>query len=604
MNLIFDIETNGFLEKLDRVHCVSIIDIDTEKLYSFNPSNIRDALEMLSKADSVIGHHIKGFDIPAILKVYPSFYFKEGCKIVDTLQLSRLCYPDLKQRDFGFRKKKPEFPGQLIGRHGLEAWGWRLGLHKGDYAKECKAKGIDPWAEYSDEMGSYCDLDAQVNLSLYKKLQEKLSKLAPKTIELEIQARDICDKQESFGVFFDKKAAEKLYTELVTIRESLHTELVDTFGSWYVREAHFVPKRDNKRMRYLEGCPLSKVKLIEFNPGSTQHIARCLQKMRGWKPTVYTDKGQVKVDEEVLSGLKYPEVPKLLEYLMVNKRISQLAEGKAAWLKKVKQDSRIYGKIDTMGTVTGRCSHNAPNLGQVPAVGKPYGKECRSLFIPEPGWEFVGADASGLELRCLAHYMAKWDNGAYAQEILSGDIHTANQKAAGLPTRDNAKTFIYGLLYGAGNPKIGQIIGKGAKAGKQLKDQFMANLPAFGKLLNAVTGKAKRDKYIRGIDGRVIYIRSAHSALNFLLQGCGAIIMKQAMINYHKILRDQGYVHGVDYRQVLHVHDEFQGECKPGLAEIVGQAMVNGIRQVTDQFEFRCPLDGEYKVGNSWAETH
>ncbi len=604
IQLIFDIETDGFLHKLTKIHCISIYHIQNEKLHHFGPDDIEGALDMLQEADEVIGHFIKGFDIPAILKVYPDFELKEGCQITDTLMFSKLIWSDLKERDFKFRKRRPEYPGRLIGSHGLEAWGHRLGYHKGDYAKECKAKGIDPWADYNEDMASYCDNDVMLNRELWLKILHKLRDLTELAIHLETESRAICDEQEKFGVCFDEEAAADLYNRLSEIRNTLHDKLVKIFGSWYVREKEFIPKRDNKTQGYLKGCPISKVKLVEFNPNSRDHIARCLIKMRGWKPKVFTNGGKPQVDESILSKLKYPEAKLLTQYLLVNKRISQLAEGRYAWLKLVKKDSRIYAKIDTNGTGTARCTHNSPNLGQVPAVRAAYGTECRSMFIATPGWVLVGADASGLELRCLGHYMAKWDLGAYIKEILHGDIHSTNQAAAGLPTRDNAKTFIYAFLYGAGNPKLGSITGKGAAEGKRLREKFLSALPAFKKLLEAVTGAAKKRGFIKAIDGRKVYIRSEHSALNFLLQSCGAIIMKQAMINYHKILQDQGYHHGDDYRQVLWVHDEWQVECRPGLEDIVGQAMVDGIKMVTDQFDFRCPLDGEYKVGKNWAETH
>ena len=604
IQLVFDIETNGFLHKLDRVHCIWIYNIQEDALKGYKPYEIEEALKVLADADEIIGHFIKGFDIPAIEKVYPDFKLKDGCKVTDTLMFSKMIWTDLKERDFKFRKKRPDFPGALIGRHSLEAWGHRLGFHKGDYSKDCKAKGIDPWAKWNEDMHDYCRVDVQLNYELYKRIQKNLKDLSPLAVDLETKSREKCDAQEKFGVYFDKEKGFELYNKLSTRRSVLHEELVSIFGSWYVREKEFTPKRSNKTQGYLEGCTLSKVKLVEFNPNSRDHIARCLQNRHGWKPKVFTAGGKPQIDEEVLSKLRYPEAKLLNEYLMVNKRISQLAEGRGAWLKLVKKDSRIYAKIDTNGTPTARCTHNSPNLGQVPAVRAEYGAECRELFTATPGWSLIGADASGLELRCLGHYMAKWDEGAYIKEILDGDIHTTNQEAAGLSTRDQAKTFIYAFLYGAGNHKIGTITGGGAKNGKVLRERFLDALPAFRKLLTAVTVAAKRRGYVKAIDGRKVFIRSEHSALNFLLQSAGAIVMKQAMVNYHNILQDTGLDHGDDYRQVLWVHDEWQVECRPGLEDIVGQAMVEGIRMVTGQFNFRCPLDGEYKVGKNWAETH
>lgn len=603
--LVFDIETDGFLQKLTKIHCIAIYNIQEQQLTRYTPTEIPEALAELTKADEVIGHFIKGFDLPAISKVYPQFKLKEDCVVTDTLLLSKLIWSDLKERDFKFRKKRPKFPGRLIGSHGLEAWGHRLGYHKGDYAKECKAEGIDPWAAYSDRMGDYCDNDVLLNVKLYERIQQRMSVFSDLAYELEVKSREICDQQESWGVYFDQDKAFELYSTLSEERNKLHDELVGIFGTWFVSKGRFIPKRPNKKLGYQTGCEMTKVGLVEFNPNSRDHIASRLIKTRGWKPKVFTNGGKPQVDEAILSDLKYPEAKLLVRYLMLNKRISQLAEGAGAWLKLVKRkDSRIYAKIDTNGTNTARCTHNSPNLGQVPAVRAEYGRECRELFCATPGWSFVGADASGLELRCLAHYLAKWDGGHYADTVGYGDIHTANQEAAGLSTRDQAKKFIYTLLYGAGNHKIGSIVGKSSGIGKKLREKFMSNLPAFKKLLDAVTRAAKKRGYIKAIDGRQVPIRSEHSALNFLLQSCGAIIMKQAMINYHEILQKQGYIHGKDYRQVLWVHDEWQVECKPGLEDTVGQAMVDGIRLVTEQFDFKCPLDGEYQIGKNWAETH
>jgi DNA polymerase I-like protein with 3'-5' exonuclease and polymerase domains len=239
-------------------------------------------------------------------------------------------------------------------------------------------------------------------------------------------------------------------------------------------------------------------------------------------------------------------------------------------------------------------------MGQIPNHGSPYGKECRELFEASNGYELVGADASGLELRCLAHFMAKYDGGAYAKELLTGDIHTANQKAAGLPTRNNAKTFIYAFLYGAGDEKIGKVIGKGAKEGAEIKATFLRKTPALRCLRDAVKAAAKERGYLFGLDGRRLPIRSEHAALNTLLQSAGAIAVKQATI----LLMDRIKAEGLDAHLVAHVHDEVQLEVRKGLGEKVGKMAVQAIQDAGKHFNFRCPLDGEYRVGGNWSETH
>ena len=273
-------------------------------------------------------------------------------------------------------------------------------------------------------------------------------------------------------------------------------------------------------------------------------------------------------------------------------------------MKMVKSDGRIYGSVITNGAVTGRMTHNSPNVAQVPAVGVPYGKECRTLFRVPEGRALVGADASGLELRCLAHYMARYDGGAYMKEILEGDIHTANQKAAGLPTRDNAKTFIYAFLYGAGDEKIGSIVGGTRQDGKKLKNRFLKRTPAIAKLKAQVEHVAKTRKYLIGLDGRKLRVRAVYASLNLLLQSAGAILMKQALVILDDKLQKEGLTPGIDYEFVANIHDEWQIECDQKYAEFIGKTAVEAIAEAGVFFNFRCPLDGEYKIGKTWAETH
>ena len=598
--LVFDVETNGLLDALTAIHCIVTYDLDTGALRQYHGGTIRSGLKALTDADLLIGHKIIDFDIPALKKVFPGF--SPGGDLRDTLLISRLVYPDLRDLDFvRLRKKEDYIPKRLIGLHGLEAWGHRLGFHKGDYAKEMKAKGVDPWAEFNQDMLAYCVNDVQLNVHLLDVLDKR--QFSEQSIKLEHDVFRICLEQMEFGCGFDRAAAEELYIKLSLRKNQIDSELRDIFKPWYASQGRFVPKRDNSTLGYVEGVPLTKITLVEFNPASRDHIANRLSKLRGWKPRVMTNGGKPQVDEVVLGSLPWPEAKLLTEYLMVSKRLSQLGDGKAAWLK-LERDGRIHGRINTNGAVTGRCTHSMPNLAQVPAVRAPYGVECRSLFRAAPGWRFVGADASGLELRCLAHYLARWDDGEYVRAILEGDIHTANQHAAGLPTRDQAKTFIYALLYGAGDGKIGEIIGKGPRAGRRLREKFMESMPAFRHLTEGVKTRAAAQGFVKGFDGRCLMIRSAHSALNTLLQGAGAVIMKQAMVNFHSLAADAGMVHGTHYRQVLFVHDELQCEALPEHAEEVGRFMVEGIRKVTEDFNLRCPLDGEYKIGLTWAETH
>lgn len=451
--LLFDVETNGLLDELDRVHSLVIKDYLTGSGYSCHnqPTSayragegyedghtVRDGLKMLAAGgdDIIVGHNIIRFDMRALKKVYPMFDVEES-RIVDTLLLSRLIWPDLKDRDAKLIKKG-KLPPKLRGSHGLKAWGIRLGILKGDFSE-----GTD-WQHWSPAMQSYCEQDVEVTAALWKLIKEK--QYSERAIRLEHEFAQVIDKQIEHGFKFNKEAAAKLYGELVMRRSELDAELKDMFPPWFVRQGEMVPKRSNKSTGYVEGAPFTKIKLQEFNPASRQQIADRLIHLYGWKPEEETESGQPKIDETVLGELDYPPAKLLAERFTVEKRIGQLAEGQAGWLR-LERNGRLHGSVNTNGAVTGRCTHSAPNMAQVPSCGAPYGSECRSLFTVDDGYVLIGCDASQLELVCLAHYMSRWDGGAYAEIIVSGDkdlgtdIHTANMKAAGLPTRDNAKTF-------------------------------------------------------------------------------------------------------------------------------------------------------------------
>ena len=570
--MIFDIETDGLIPT--KIHCV-VID---GKAYT----DIDKAIDILGRASEIVGHNIINFDIPAIQKFYPYF---QPVSVVDTLVLSRLIFPDMMDRDM----VRKDFPRKLIGRHSLEAWGHRLNLHKGDYD--------GGWETCSQEMIDYCIQDVAVTSKLYDRL--KAENFSEQSIELEHNVANIIKEQTDVGFAFDTIKAQQLVSTLANRREEINKELAKVFPSWEIRTP-FIPKVNNKTRGYVKGVEIDKVKVIEFNPGSRDHVANRLQKLKGWVPKQFTPDGKPKVDETVLSKLPYPEAKLLSEYYMLQKRLGQISEGAQAWLRhEIK--GRIHGQVNTNGAVTGRATHFNPNIAQCPANNVPYGKECRSLFIPSKGRVMVGIDLSGLELRCLAHYMWPYDDGAYGKEILEGDIHTTNQKAAGLSTRAEAKTFIYALVYGAGALRMGQIIGKGAKEGAVIKKKFLDATPALSQLITAVQKGADKG-FLYGLDKRKIKIRSKHSALNALLQNCGAVLCKQFIVEFNNSLIKHKLSNKA--KQVAWVHDEIQVESDPDVAEQVGKVAVQSIIDAGNFFKFRCPLTGEYHIGKSWAETH
>ena len=384
----------------------------------------------------------------------------------------------------------------------------------------------------------------------------------------------------------------------------------------------------------MEGAPYTPIEHVVFNPSSRDHIALKL-KEAGWVPTEFTDKGAPKVDDEVLEHVRVDDPVKqasidlIKEYLMIQKRIGQAAEGDKAWLRYVAEDGKIHGSVNPNGAVTGRATHSFPNLGQVPGVRAPYGEQCRAAFGAEhhldgltgTPWVQAGIDASGLELRCLAHFMAPYDNGEYADVILNGDIHTVNQNAAELPTRDNAKTFIYGFLYGAGDEKIGQIVGAGKERGKELKKKFLENTPAIAQLREAiqqglvesskwVAGEQQvkwKRRWIRGLDGRRVHVRSPHAALNTLLQSAGALICKLWIVRVEEMLLEAGLKHGWDgdFAYMAWIHDEIQVACRtPEIAQQVIDVSQEAMRWVGEHWNFRCRLDTEGKMGSNWKECH
>lgn len=595
MAFIFDLETDGLLDEVTKIHCLVIKDTETGEVFPCieKHNNIETGLKLLMKSDCIVGHNVIKYDIPVIQKLYPWFKVDQS-KVLDTIVLSRLIHTNVKDSDAKLLKLG-KLPGKLFGSHSLAAWGHRLGNYKGDYD--------GGWETFSQEMLDYCIQDVEVTAHLFKTLQDV--NYPQMSIELEHQVAWLMGKQERNGFHFNEKQAAELYATLSQRRGELDRELRDYFGSWVVQLPDFIPKRDNKTLGYKAGVPAKKSKEVMFNPSSRDHIANRLTTLYGWVPTEFTEGGKPQVDEVILSKLEYPPCKLLTEYLLVQKRISQLAEGDQAWMK-LSKGGKIHGSVNTNGAVTGRATHAYPNISQVPAGRAPYGKDCRSLFGVPSGWTLVGADASGLELRCLAHFMAKYDGGSYGKVLLEGDIHTENQKAAGLNSRDQAKTFIYGFLYGAGDAKIGSIVGGTSSDGKRLKGKFLRSLPALSRLSEAVKEAAKRG-YLIGLDGRRLHIRSSHAALNTLLQSAGALVCKKWLVILEEELQSAGLKHGWDgdYAFCAWSHDEVQIACRtPDIATTVANLATSCVPKAGEYFNFRCPLAGEAKMGVTWYDTH
>jgi DNA polymerase I-like protein with 3'-5' exonuclease and polymerase domains len=555
-------------------------------------------------------------------------------------------------------------PGKLIGSHKLEAFGYRIGIQKGEYAAEMEALGLDPWAQWSVRMQDYCEVDVEVTERLYKLCAAK--PYHPDALALEFEARDIVGEMERNGFPFRAQEAAQLYAAVVGERDTLEHTLGSLFPPWYTpkrerdqekmddwakrhdgkaraffKPAVQTPKRSmlmhaevqqitvGKKVKkvkvggvqYTAGAPFTPVALTTFNPSSDVHIADRLIRLRGWEPDRFTDSGLPQLDDEILSSLQYPEAAPLSRFKLLQKRAAQISEGKEGWLQ-VSREGIIYGAVDTLGAVTRRASHFKPNIAQVPKVGSYFGAECRALFWAGPDMVLVGADLAGIELRMLAHYMARYDGGAYAEAVVNGssalgtDVHSINARALGLDPkalytvagkqatgRDLAKTFIYAFLYGAGAAKLAKILGRSEAQGAKIKAEFLKGLPALAKLIEAVANAAASG-FLRGLDGGLIPVRSKHAALNTLLQGAGAIVSKQWLVTCRRRYRAAGWTSQVDYWLRAWVHDETQTSTRTDIADAFGQQTVAAIADAGIILKLRVPITGEYKVGVTWKDTH
>jgi len=589
MSLIFDLEADGLLKEATKVHCIAICNSETGEVWSYGPDEIEKGLDELYAADVIAAHNGTAYDLPLLRKLY-GWNRRPGQRLIDTLIVARLLHPNIKDDDY----KRVEFPSKLIGSHSLRAWGLRLGEHKGDYD--------GPWDQWSEEMQIYCEQDVKTTHRLLRHLKPWETPALP--FDLEHRVAAICHEMWEQGWTFDLKKAQNLYTMLIEQKDQIEKQLVETFGQWEEIDRVLIPKKDNKKLGYVKDMPVTKMKTVVFNPGSRVHIEKKLRET-GWEPTEFTDSGRAKLDENIISKIEQTEAQLLVKYLLIQKRTSQIGFGDSGWLRLVGEDGRVHGSINSLGTVTGRATHSNPNISQVPSNKVEYGTECRSCFCVPKGWKLVGADMAGLELRTFAHYLSAFDNGEYAKVVCEGDVHTFNQEAAGLPNRNMAKTFIYAWLFGAGDQKIGSIVGGSTKAGKELKERFLAKVPAIGKLKQSVDAAVTKG-WVKGLDGRRLPVRSSHAGLNLLCQSSGAILCKQWLVSFYDQMVTNGYQHGYESDFVIcgWIHDELQVACREELAETVGQLLVEQAKSAGKPYDFKVPLDSSYSIGNNWSETH
>lgn len=550
MRIVLDIETNLAHDKIWL--CVTK-DIDTGEIMEWYDIDTNTFSVYVSKAEMIIGHNIIGFDAPVLNRVWGTKIRASQC--YDTLLMSRLLDPSIEDG------------------HSLDAWGKRLGDHKIGFT--------DFEGGLTEEMIEYCIQDVNLTAKLYNHLVKalQLAKIGEQAIDIEHKVAAICSQQERNGFKLNVPYAQSILCEIKTEMSQIQEQLQQIFPP-IITERH--SEKTGKRL---------KDDVEVFNVGSRQQIAKRLQE-KGWKPEKHTEKGQIIVDDTILEALDIEEAKPIARYLTLQKRAAQID----SWLEHLGKDGRVHGKLITMGAITGRSTHSSPNVAQVPAIRAILGRECRSCWTVDEGNVLVGVDLSGIELRCFAHYLNDED---YINETVNGDVHTRNQQAFGVETRDLAKTVLYATLYGASPSKIGKVIGASAKEGKVIIDNFCKAVPAYGKLKEKVERIAEKGR-LPGLAGYQLKVRSAHSSLNTLLQSAGAIIAKQWLIQINKNLKQAK----IQYKQVAFVHDEVEIEVSQAFGDRVGEICVQSAKEAGEILKFRCPVSAEYHVGKTWADVH
>lgn len=661
--LLFDIETDGFLDVVTKVHCISVINLETNesRLYDVFKGDIDEGIERLTKAKRLLGHNIIKYDVPVLEKLYPLNF--DHIDMHDTLVMSLTTHPALatEDKDNGINKRL----GKLTGSHGLEAWGIRMDEHKGSFSKETD------WQEFTKEMGDYCEQDTKVNLKLYYKLQDDA--LSSDSLRVDMECARILWKQQQHGFLFNKELGNEILGDLLVKRADALTEVKRQFAPRFepakkhpkmiavtlirkdeakaflqrVRLEDYiageykdaynaklqeslinlgyvsditVPKRNNAPSGYTQGRPFTKIGWAEFNPGSNNQLAARLMEL-GWIPEDFTPSGNPKTDKDTLKAAAelFPEAKPIAEYLQINKMIGVMADGNQALLTSTKEDGRIHGDVKVVGTPHARMSHSKPNVAQVPKPSKKFGERFRECFTVPEGKVLIGIDASGIQLRMLAHYLAPYDEGRYIEACVNGDVHWTNACDLGLPgtekprnhesemqdkARDNSKTYIYTTLFGGGLGLIASRIGYSINKTRKIQEVFYKRNPAFKVLQDVVRKTWRKRGFIVALDGRQVPCSSERLGLNYLLTSGEACVMKRALWLFNESLKAKGWVFGNEYAFVANVHDEWQIEALPEHADEIGRLGVASIKQAGIDLKVRCPLDGEAKIGGNWSETH
>lgn len=593
--IVADVEADNFLDEAKNIWQLTLAERQPSGVWvydSYHHETLTAGLKRLQQAEQVVGHNFIAYDVPLIHKLTGVVINTDN--VVDTLVLSRLGNPN-----------RPE-------GHALGSWGQRLGIPKPAH---------EDFSKWTPEMEHRCLKDVEINVKVFEILEPMLTGM-PVACDIEHKVAVSIFKMVQAGAHFDEVKARELLNTLLTEAEEAFAIVDDLLPCVYKpkdkpKSLKKPPNRAHWAHGILDaGVEFQEVKYVKLSVGSREDVVRYLVDKYNWEPTAFTPTGRPKVNDEVLASLPWPEAAPLASYFKIHKTLGylngEIRNGKGGgWLHHVTKESKLHAGFIPLTAVTGRPSCVAPNLQQVPTE-----KRVRQLFTARPGWTLVGVDADGQELRCLGHYLARYDDGAYGREVVEGDIHTRVQEMIGFHTRSGTKPVEYALLYGGGNAKLGMLALKDALSvgetlghksleavGRRIRKAIMNGLVGFKKLSDNVKDRAKCGR-LRGLDGRTLWVRSAHSALNLVLQSSGIIHMKMAIAMMDDALEDVGLIRGTHYELVLWVHDELQFECMPDYADLLGVTAAKCIEDAAVKLGFRVPMTGTYKVGNNWSETH
>jgi DNA polymerase-1 len=616
----FDCEANGLLDEADTIWCVIIKDHSDGQIYSYGPDRIPDAIVHLSSFDALIGHNSIAYDFPLLRKLYGWEYAGEK---IDTLLMSRMQRPE--------RKLPPMCKNRLAGPHSVEAWAYRIG--------EDRKLEHEDWSQYSEAMLARCVRDCELQYKIYLALlEEGAGEGWERAHKLNHKLFHYLEKQESYGWLVDRKWFEFCIRVLdryiaaidrkVVPQLPLVTEIGETKkdGEWgYVKKPFLKSGLLNERVVDLLGeraiyvCgPFSRIAFRPVDLNSNQETKEFLL-AQGWEPAEWNTNNEGKRTSPKLSktdpfeGIDGELGRMVARRVQARHRKSQI-EG---WLAAIRPDGRIAAEVGGVAT-TGRLTHRVIVNVPSPTTKSFFAKQMRKGFIAQPGWKLIGVDSKSNQIRQLA---ARIDDPAFTEFVLSGlDIHERNRQLSGVPTRTIAKNLYYGTIFGAGDAKIGKLVGGGKAEGKALKAQFFTALPTFpawiegeiakwrqtaSKWWNKRYGKWQYESgYITGLDGRPILVKVEKDILAFYLQSDESIQMASAYCWANKQLEKKGYKWGEDYGFCIWMHDEFQVEAREEIAEDVARICSDAIAWAGKWLKIKCPHEGDIKIGRNWFETH